>query len=647
MPRVLRVLSTLLLLSLPTVARAQGSDSARALTSGDLNEWVTPFLEDRLSSHQIPGAALVVVRGGEVLLIDSYGFANPEAGIPFTTERTVFDIASVTKLFTYLGVMQLVEEGRIRLADPVNSYLSAYTVPERFDVSTTVEHLLLHTEGFEEALLRIATDGSDGATPTMSTEAFLLSRPVAQTRIPGTLLTYGSQATIVAAYLIEEVTGQSFSEYVDERLFGPLAMDRSTLVQPVPPELRSDVTPGFIYDDGRYRPHPNMFWHVPAAGGMSSTAENMSHLLVALTSGGRYAGQEIITPQTLRKMFQTGFRSHPNLPGSTYGFLEYWENGQRMVRRDGNAPATMSRLAVLPEADLAWFLVYNADDDGALRNAFDTAFLDRYFPSATQRDLALRADARPRGTPVDLRRFEGLYRMMQFNDSSLMRLQVWFAGQLTVEADSDSTLTIRASGFGDAYGGFEGTTRLRRIGPDLFERIEEPGRVAFHDENGEITRLYSGSGYLGAYYRLPWYERGWFHLGVASVVALTFLSTIGWVGRPSTPSRLLRWTLRWNGAASMVGLVVLAGAIPAVFLPGMTPTGFPGYIYEVSPVTRGLLTVGLLLIPLAVGQLVLLALLWRRRAGSIWLRVHTTLVTTGSVLLLWQAAFWNLLGYQF
>ena len=619
---------------------SQANSNAQQIDSDDLSAWASEFFVEQLPAHNIPGAALVVVQDGEVLLLDAYGEADPINGVPFDPQQTVFDTASITKLFVYLSVLQLLEEGLIALDDPVNQYLGAYQVPEGFGVPVTIKHLMLHTEGFEETLLRIAIDGSESTAPTMTTEEFLLTRPIAQTHEPGTVLTYGSQATIVAAYLVERVTGQTLTNYVHENFFEPLDMERTAIVQPVPPDLRDDLTPGYLYQDGEYIVHPNMFWHVPAGGGISSTAADMSHLLIALTNGGSYDGHPLVTEDTMQMLYMAGYRPHPEMPGTTYGMLEYIENGQRMVRRDGNAPATINRLVVLPEANLAWFLVSNGDNS-ELRNTFDTALLDRYFPAGDP-------DPTIADSVDDVERFIGPYRMTQFNDTSITRLQVWFAGQLNVSANADGTLTITPSGFGDAYGGFEGPTHIRQIGPLLFERVDAPGYIAFVEDNsGDIAYLYSGSGYLGSYYPLPWYEQFWFQFGVAIVTGIVLLSTVVWFFVQRPQSGLARWAHHWGWAVALIGLAVLGGTFPAIFLPEMTPSGFPGYIYEVSSMTVAFLTVALLLIPLSVGQVLFTTLLWLRWQGSMLLRVHSLMIAAAALLLLWQANLWNLIGYQY
>lgn len=131
--------------SRPATILAQDSDHGTQIDAGEVAVWATAFFEEHLPASHIPDAGLVMVQDGEVLLIACYGEANPITGTPFDPQCTVFDIVSVTKLFTYLSVMQIIEQGRVAPDDPVNPYLGAYRVPQPFGIPVTVKHLMLHT----------------------------------------------------------------------------------------------------------------------------------------------------------------------------------------------------------------------------------------------------------------------------------------------------------------------------------------------------------------------------------------------------------------------------------------------------------------------------------------------------------------------
>src|SRR5690606_8693704 len=140
---------------------AAPADRTPALQRADVEAWRGGDLPYALAAGGIAGAVVVVVKDGEVLLQKGYGLADVEAGTPVDPERTLFRPGSISKLFTWTAVMQLVEAGRIDLDADVNQYLD-FEMPARDGKPVTLRQVLTHTAGFEEAMRGLIFSDEDG-----------------------------------------------------------------------------------------------------------------------------------------------------------------------------------------------------------------------------------------------------------------------------------------------------------------------------------------------------------------------------------------------------------------------------------------------------------------------------------------------------
>jgi len=120
------------------------------LDATEVEAFFDGLMAAQLEIHHIPGATVALVQGGELLFAKGYGYANLEERKPVIADRTLFRPGSVSKLFVWTAVMQLVEEGKLELNADVNNYLTAFQIPATFPDPITLAHLMAHTPGFEE-----------------------------------------------------------------------------------------------------------------------------------------------------------------------------------------------------------------------------------------------------------------------------------------------------------------------------------------------------------------------------------------------------------------------------------------------------------------------------------------------------------------
>lgn len=181
------------------------------------------FLLNQMDTYKIPGLAVAIVRNGEAEYLNGYGVANPD-GDPVTPD-TPFLLASVSKSFTALAIMQLVEKGEINLNDPVQKYLPWFDIKGEGESEITVARLIYQSSGFSEY------DGSQmNLRPNNPDELETAIRDLDRTNLlfqPGEGWEYSNINYSLLGFLIQEVTGQSYESYIEQNIFTPLAMTNS------------------------------------------------------------------------------------------------------------------------------------------------------------------------------------------------------------------------------------------------------------------------------------------------------------------------------------------------------------------------------------------------------------------------------------
>jgi len=190
----------------------------------ELEAFLDAFFTEKMEEMHIPGAAFVMVKDGDIFLMKGYGYANLEKQIPVDPEQTIFRIGSVSKLFTWTTAMQALEKGLLELDTDVNRYLKNFQLPTTYAEPVTLHHLMTHTAGFEDRWIGYRTYDED---KVLEFGQFMASNIPDRVTAPGSVHSYSNYGTDLAGYLVEQVSGTSFSEYVEKNIFQPLGMVRS------------------------------------------------------------------------------------------------------------------------------------------------------------------------------------------------------------------------------------------------------------------------------------------------------------------------------------------------------------------------------------------------------------------------------------
>ena len=255
-----------------------------------------PWIAAELQQKGIPALSIALVDDQKIVWARGFGFADPEKRIPATAD-TVYRVGSVSKLFTDLAVMQLVEQGKIDLDAPVSGYVPEFAPKNPYKAPITLRQLMSHRSG----LVREPPVGHyfDPAPPSLDE----VMRSLATTSLvfePGTRTKYSNAGITVVGAVVEKVGKEPFAAAIDRALFRPLGMSRSSF-EPGP-ELSAQMAHGMMWTyDGQTVATPTFLLGTGPAGNLVSSVVDLGRFLSFLFAGGASPQGQLIKAETLCK----------------------------------------------------------------------------------------------------------------------------------------------------------------------------------------------------------------------------------------------------------------------------------------------------------------------------------------------------------
>ncbi|MFN8486207.1 MAG: serine hydrolase domain-containing protein [Caldilineaceae bacterium] len=607
----------------------------------EMEAFLDDLLGKEMAEHHIAGAAVAVVKQDQLFFTKGYGYADLEHKIPVDAEQTMFRLGSVTKLFTWTAVMQLVEQGKLNLDADVNTYLD-FRIPDTYPQPITLKHLLTHTAGFEDLHVDIVKLKEAELAPP---HTWLVSHLPARVRPPGERAAYSNYGAALAGYIVARVAGQSYSQYVQEHILNPLGMKRSTAQWPIPEDLSAHESVGYMYANGAYQVFPRLLSPEDffPAGIICASVADMAHFMIAHLQDGRYsdasyAEARILKEATAQQMHSTLYTPDPRILGATYGFFDFSDNGQRVIGHSGTAEPMHSLLLLLPDQNLGVFVAYNSQDADELARqhfGFQRAFFDHYYPAPALKpiqppeDFAERAD-----------RFVGAYKWTLSSYTTLEKYLALMGPTVYVKNPGDGTLLL-ASPYGD--------WRAVEEEPLYFRQVDGPYHFAFReDAQGQLTYVFTDYTPMMAFEKVQWYETLNFNLPLLLVSLLLFLSMLfvallgafrnRRTGSDQNPAPRSARMAYW--------LVVGISVLNLLFVAGNVLWG-EQLAFGIALIYKAVLGLGVLSAVLTVGALVYAVLAWKDNYWGVVFRSYYTLVIMAAVAFVWFLNTWNLLGWRF
>ena len=431
-----------------------------------LGALVDSVMRSEMAAGKIPGAAVVVLHRGKVVLERGYGLADLESKRAVDPRTTLWPFASITKVITATAVVQLAARGRLELGADVNRYLQSVHVPESRSGPVTVANLLTHTDALDELPGR-QVPSRDKVLPL---EQFLRNRLV---RIgpAGVVTRYGTYGVALAGVLIQDVSGLRYDQYVDRNIFAPLGMAHTS----IEPPLRSDalIATPYSIDDGKVEKTAPEWYHTTPTSSLVSTADDMArfmalHLLTPLSQGT----DRVLPRNWVREMARQHATIHPAIPGWGYGWQLGDANGQRVIEHGGDIGGFASLMTLLPDQTFG-LIVVNHFEGSSLRFKLKQAILDRYFPEWRPPRFGT---SRPKR---DLVAYAGTF--LANNYCRTCASGARDAQRFEITANDDGSLGL----WGENW---------REIAPLLFSSEDGRRRIGFmRDSSGAIIAISAGS----------------------------------------------------------------------------------------------------------------------------------------------------------
>jgi CubicO group peptidase (beta-lactamase class C family) len=594
----------------------------------ELESFMDGMMASQLADQHVAGAVVVVVKGGQVLLAKGYGYADVEKHIPVNAERTLFRPGSATKLFTWTAVMQLVEQGKLDLHADINTYLTRFRVPATYPQPITMLDLMAHTAGFEEREKNLFKSSAGEMT---SLEDYLVQNLPARVFSPGQVPAYSNYGAALAGYIVEQVSGEPYEQYIEAHIFKPLGMDHSTMEQPLPMALAPDMSQGYSFDSGYHAEEFELVQASPA-GALSASGLDMGIFMLAHLQDGEYNGARILKTETAQLMHTQSNSFDPVLPGMAHGFMESLINGRRLICHGGDTFQFHTLLALLPEEQTGVYFSYNSTPSLQAREAFLRAFMDRYFPGQPVSVPQPPADSASR-----VARYTGYYETsrMAFTTSEKV-----FASIVAVQSGPDNTLRI------PDLASFDMSDTWIEVRPLVMQNTRTGELAVFRDdERGDVLFAAVGNWPIMILIKLPWYGGPFVKFGLLGFGLLTSLSTVIAAiatpfiplrkrethGRSPWPGRLARWTalLLCVLAIAMIAWVIMA---------------FMNVVDHATSNSEVVLVVLSWAVAVLTPFVVLLAgIAWWKRWWGLAGRSHYTVIALAALALLWFEIYWSLL----
>lgn len=620
---------------------------AHRLERADLEAWLDGLVPYAIEQGDIAGFVVSVVKDGEVLLEKGYGYADVAARIPMDPERTTALVASVSKTFTATAVMQLVEQGKLDLNRDINSYLD-FRIPDAFGKPITLRNLLTHTAGFAEMSYK-------RYVPPRSLREHVLMIPE---RIypPGQVTAYSNYGLQLAGYIVGRISGQSITDYVEGHILQPLGMSRSTFHITFPAAL--EPFKAKTYSLASEPPYPpNLIAQLSPidspAGGLATTAHDMTRFMLAHLQQGRYGDFQLLRPETLALMHAPTFAPIAGTQPVALGLFRSDYRGHRVLGHSGDGEGAHADMRLLLDENVGLFTATNSD--GFVQGIFPAAFMvrtrlfekfmDRYYPrdSAPQEPTASTAQEHAEqaaGEYAWSRQSKGDYQ------EALALIVRFLALKPYVHANADGTietpavLTFEKNGRAQTW---------REVGPYVWREVGGDARLVMKVQDGQVQSLWTDQVFsFWVNLRVPYIWSASLNvplLGLAT--AALMLTAVLWPVAAITRRRYGQ-TLQLVGLAARASLLTrLAAVLGSVYMLGWMIALAADFasIDGAEPWVRLLQVIGLLCVG-GAGIAVWNAWLTWRGARSIWAKAWSSVLALALLYLAWFSFAFHLISIR-
>lgn len=503
------VLSVVMLLAAPGINI--NAEETEKTSSESFEESVDTFFADKMQEYDIPGAAVVVVEHGKVVLEKSYGFSDKKENIPFSNDTT-FRIASITKTFTATALMQLVENGKVELEEDILTYLPELEIKNPYEVPITVENLLTYTSGIDSSSLEeLSYEEVDMPCGYLLNE--MKQKDLTVVTEPGTHIEYCSYGVVLEGCIIEAVTGESCADYITNHILNPLEMKNTKMSM-----KDAAMSNGYISMNDQLTEYTmDGYFKLYPEGGLISSSGDMAKYIQMFLNNGSYMEKQVLLPETVDYMLEQAITYDTLLPGMCYGFGEYDEQGVRIVGHGGYAPdGFLSQIDLYPQYESGTFVIVNQGSNNDIATDFREFYINAKKFASDTKSVELNK------TQVEECNVEGTYRFSDYSKTTLCKGDA-FGGIGEVQVISDSKDTIKLKGV-DEFTGESYEYEARKMDATHYQINDDSRYVVFLTEKEEVVGMaMTDDSWHGYYEKIKLYETGMVQVPLVVLAILMYL----------------------------------------------------------------------------------------------------------------------------
>ena len=449
-------------------ASAQAAEPEKPKPAASLEE-----LDKRLAAEfakgKVPGASVTIVEGGQIVLSKGYGFADLKTKKPVTPE-TVFRAGSISKSFTGIAVMMLVEEGKLNLDAKLADLMPELKYDNPWEKTDPVRlvHLLEHTTGFDDITFRhYLLEGKD----VPLSDAVDKYGPYKSRWKPGTMTSYCNAGPVIAGRIIEKVSGQKFQDFIASRLTGPLGMESAYWTRE--PQISDRLSKS--YSDGGAKEEPFVEILARPSGSLNVTSKDLAKLPLLMLGRGTLDGRTYLSAASVERIERPESNDGARA-GLKYGYglgnMIYAGRKGLFFGHDGGIDGFVSKYEYAPGQGAGFVVMANLGASEAFAAGDEIrSYLERNFPEPKTVAVPL--------APAELERLTGFYQSITPRQQKLAVLESIFGWQ-----------TARAKGgeleFND--------TKRTHVGNNIFQKIDKAAPNIVFAPKGDDVLMFTAVG---------------------------------------------------------------------------------------------------------------------------------------------------------
>lgn len=597
-----------------------------------MQAFVDGFVTAKLQDKNIAGGVVSIIKDGQVLVSNGYGYSNLKTRTEVKPNETLFRIGSVSKLFVWLAVMQQVEKGKLDLDKDINHYLVHFKIPNTFEQPITLRHIMSHTAGFEDRLIKLFSINESDLMPLKD---LLINDIPERIRPAGLEASYSNHATAIAAHIVELVSGLDWNSYVEKNIINPLGMTSTTFRQPLPVQLLPNMSMGYSFAGGKMVEKPFEYVPLAPAGSVSTSAHDMLLFMQMLINKGHLGDSSIINESTFQEMLQPVIIHSPGVNPCIHGFMDLSRKGVHIFGHGGDTFWFHSVLAIVPDQKMGIFASFNSEGGAEAYMEFLDTFTETF---VSHNDTLLPAINLE---PDYLKKFAGDYKMNRHPHSDYLKL-ISLLSRVKITADDGKLLVAQ----GKKIDIMVPTDKL------TFRKENDSEFIKFALNNdGDVSKAYLSTLSVFAFEKVGFFESQALHFFIFGLAILLSLIVITYW--PSVYLIRKRY-IPMAGAPKPIPISAKIPAWAASFLliffylgVAMSTSGPESVVYSVPTAIKYLLVVPILLIPINLFLLFKMLTVWPLLSTRLRSKIFFTLVCFAHIAAIWQLYYWNLIGWNY